>query len=81
MPKATFAIQTLALASDLAYLAEPEGVEGFRSQLGLEARLFSVGNTQAYVATNDDHIVVAFRGTEFADDGGWTQGLPAERRV
>jgi predicted lipase len=56
--------QTLALASDLAYLAEAEGVEGFRSQLGLEARLFSVGNTQAYVATNDEHIVVAFRGTE-----------------
>jgi hypothetical protein len=56
--------QTLALASDLAYLAEAEGVEGFRSQLGLEARLFSVGNTQAYVATNHDHIVVAFRGTE-----------------
>src|SRR5262245_55022763 len=54
----------LALASDLAYLPQAEGAEAFRKELGLEARLFSVGNTQAYVATNDDHIVVAFRGTE-----------------
>jgi triacylglycerol lipase len=54
----------LALASDLAYLAPAEGAEAFRTQLGLEARLFSVGNTQATVATNDNHIVVAFRGTE-----------------
>jgi hypothetical protein len=56
--------QALALASDLAYLAEAEGQEAFRTQLGLEARLLSVGNTQVYVATNDDHIVAAFRGTE-----------------
>ncbi len=56
--------QFLALASDLAYFAEAEGAEAFRSQLGLEAHLISVGNTQVYVATNDEHIVVAFRGTE-----------------
>jgi hypothetical protein len=56
--------QFLALASDLAYLAEAEGAPAFREQLGLEARLFSVGNTQAYAATNEEHIVVAFRGTE-----------------
>src|SRR5262245_5132499 len=56
--------QTLALASDLAYLPASEGAEAFRSQLGLDARLFSVGNTQAYLATNDDHIVIACRGTE-----------------
>jgi hypothetical protein len=55
---------TLAHASDLAYYNEPEGPEKFKSELALEARLFSVGNTQAYVATNDEHIVVAFRGTE-----------------
>ncbi|MGE3803477.1 MAG: lipase family protein [Gemmataceae bacterium] len=54
----------MSLASDLAYLPEAQGAEGFRNELGLEAKLFSVGNTQAYVATNDDHIVVAFRGTE-----------------
>jgi hypothetical protein len=56
--------RALAVASNLAYLPESEGVEGFQSQLGLKARLLSVNNTQAYVATNDDHIVVAFRGTE-----------------
>src|SRR5262245_57188388 len=56
--------QFLAVASSLAYRPEAEAAEAFQSELGLEARLFSVGNTQAYVATNDDHIVVAFRGTE-----------------
>lgn len=55
---------TLALAADLAYLPEAEGAPAFRDQLGLAAKLFSVGNTQAYLATSDDHIVVAFRGTE-----------------
>jgi predicted lipase len=54
----------MALASDLAYLPEAQGVEAFRTQLGMEARLISVGNTQAYIAANDNHIVVAFRGTE-----------------
>jgi hypothetical protein len=56
--------RTLALASDLAYLGESQGKQGYAGQLGLDARLFSVGNTQAYLATNDEHIVVAFRGTE-----------------
>ncbi|MFM7152155.1 MAG: lipase family protein, partial [Gemmataceae bacterium] len=54
----------LAAASDLAYANEEEGVPAFREQLGLEARLISRGNTQAWVGHNDDHIVVAFRGTE-----------------
>jgi hypothetical protein len=54
----------LAVASDLAYLPEAEGAEAFRTHLGLEARLISVGNTQVYIATNDDHIVAVFRGTE-----------------
>src|SRR5262249_54928200 len=54
----------LALASDLAYLPESEGAAAFRDQLGMEARLISVGNTQVYIAANDDHIVAAFRGTE-----------------
>jgi len=56
--------QALAVASDLAYLPEAEGVEAFRAQLGMEAKFLTAGNTQAYVASNDDHIVVAFRGTE-----------------
>ncbi|MFO0927697.1 MAG: lipase family protein [Gemmataceae bacterium] len=55
---------TLATACDLAYLPEDAGKQAFREQLGMEARLISVGNTQAYIATNDEHIVVAFRGTE-----------------
>jgi hypothetical protein len=54
----------LSLASDLAYLPEAEGAEAFRTQLGMQARLISVGNTQVYVAANDDHILAAFRGTE-----------------
>jgi triacylglycerol lipase len=56
--------RSLAVASDLAYLPEAEGKAAFADQLGMEAQLFSVGNTQAYLATNDEHIVVAFRGTE-----------------
>lgn len=56
--------EALAWASDFAYYPEAEAKPKFRDELGLDARLFSVGNTQAYVATNDDHIVVAFRGTE-----------------
>jgi hypothetical protein len=55
---------TLGLASDLAYLPAGEGSPRFRSELGMDSVLFSVGNTQAYVAQNDDHVVVAFRGTE-----------------
>lgn len=54
----------LSLASDLAYLPAQEGAEAFRTQLGMEAQLITVGNTQVYVAANDDHIVAAFRGTE-----------------
>ncbi len=56
--------KALAVASDLAYLPEAEAIEAYRTQLGLEARLISCDNTQAYVATNDKNIVVAFRGTE-----------------
>jgi hypothetical protein len=54
----------LALACDLAYLPEAEAKPGYQTELGLDARLLSVGNTQAYLATNGNHIVVAFRGTE-----------------
>jgi hypothetical protein len=54
----------LSLASDLAYLPVEEAAEAFRTQLGMEARLISVGNTQVYIASNDDHILAAFRGTE-----------------
>ncbi len=54
----------LAKASELAYLPADQGTAAFAADLGLQARLVSVDNTQAYIAQNDDHIVVAFRGTE-----------------
>lgn len=54
----------LAKASDLAYLPADKGAAAFASELGLTAKLVSVDNTQVYIAQNDDHIVVAFRGTE-----------------
>ncbi len=56
--------QALAAASDLAYLPEAEAKSGFRELLGLEAKLSSVNNSQVYIATSPEHIVVAFRGTE-----------------
>ena len=59
--------QFLAVAADLAYFPEAEGVAGFRDRLGLTARMIAGGNTQAYVATSDDAVVVAFRGTESPD--------------
>jgi triacylglycerol lipase len=54
----------LATAADLAYLPESAAVPAFRERLGLEAKLVSAGNTQCYVATDGEHIVAAFRGTE-----------------
>ena len=54
----------LAEACALAYRDEPEAAKGFREELGLEARLISVDNTQAYVAQNDEVVLVAFRGSQ-----------------
>jgi triacylglycerol lipase len=54
----------LSRACELAYLSEAEGSPRFRSELGLEAKLISVENTQVYVAQSDDALVVAFRGSE-----------------
>ncbi len=54
----------LAQACSLAYLDEPEAAPKFRDQLGLEARLISVGNTQVYIAQNDKAVVAAFRGSQ-----------------
>lgn len=54
----------LAVASDLAYMGPGEGPAAFKEQLGLDARLISEGHTQAYLAQSDEHLVVAFRGTE-----------------
>ena len=41
-----------AIGRDLAYYGADEGAQKIREQLGLDARLISVGNTQVYVATN-----------------------------
>lgn len=54
----------LAQACSLAYFDEPAGAAGFREELGLEAKLISVDNTQVYVGTSDKAIVVAFRGSQ-----------------
>jgi hypothetical protein len=56
--------QALAVASELAYLPAADGATAYRDQLGLEARLYSVDHTQAYLGQNDDHVVIAFRGSE-----------------
>ncbi|MDX1964288.1 MAG: lipase family protein [Pirellulales bacterium] len=56
--------QFLALAADYSYSPQSVASKKFADDLGLDAQLYEVDNTQAYVATNADHIVVAFRGTE-----------------
>ena len=56
--------QFLCRACQLAYLPEAEGVKRFQDDLGLSAKLLSIGNTQVYVAESPEHLVVAFRGTE-----------------
>lgn len=53
-----------ATACALVYLPEAEAVPQFQSEFGMTAKLISVDNTQAYVAGNDDHLIVAFRGSE-----------------
>ena len=54
----------MATAVNLAYEPAATGEPAFQEQLGLDAKLISVGNTQAYVGENDANIVVAFRGSE-----------------
>lgn len=54
----------LAAACQFAYFAADAGAKPFKDELGLDARLISVSNTQAYLATNADHVVVAFRGSQ-----------------
>lgn len=54
----------LAVASDLAYANEEAGKPAFAEQLGLDASLVSVGHSQCWTACNDEHVVLAFRGTE-----------------
>ena len=48
----------------MAYLDEPDGPTGFRAELGLDARLIGIDNTQVYVASDPGALVVAFRGSQ-----------------
>jgi triacylglycerol lipase len=54
----------LCAACQFAYSPAEEGAASFRDELGMEATLISADNTQAYLAHNADHVVVAFRGSE-----------------
>lgn len=54
----------LAAACQFAYSPEDEGKAQFRDEFDMEAAFLSVDNTQAYVATNDEHILVIFRGSQ-----------------
>lgn len=57
----------MARACDIAYCDEAEARALFRSELGLDALLISVDNTQVYVGRNDKSVVVAFRGSQSPD--------------
>lgn len=61
----------LGRACELAYFPGDAGSAEFQKQLKLNAELISVNNTQVYVGTNSEAIVVAFRGSEslFTLDG------------
>lgn len=56
--------RAMCAACQIAYMPEAEGTAKFRELFGMSAKLISVDNTQAYVAANDEHVVLAFRGTE-----------------
>lgn len=54
----------LARACQLAYQPQDTAIPAFKQELGLDVRLISVDNTQAYVGSGPDDLVVAFRGSE-----------------
>ncbi len=55
----------LANACQITYFVADAGREAFKADLNLDnAKLISVDNTQAYVADSDEHLVVAFRGSQ-----------------
>jgi hypothetical protein len=56
--------KSLAAACQFAYLPAEPGAAAYQADLGMTARLVSADNTQAYLATNDAHVVVAFRGSQ-----------------
>ncbi|MFN9719045.1 MAG: lipase family protein [Planctomycetota bacterium] len=56
--------RAMCAACQIAYMPEAEGTAKFRDLFAMSSRLISVDNTQAYIASHDEHIVLAFRGTE-----------------
>lgn len=64
VPHAAMQAMFLGRACELAYLPAVEGAAAFREQLGLQAELVSVRNTQVYVGQDDRNIVLVFRGSE-----------------
>jgi hypothetical protein len=71
----------LGRACELAYLPAESGRPEFRKQLGLDAELVSVENTQVYIGGNEDAIVLAFRGSEsFATVDGFRDWLLTNAR-
>jgi len=54
----------LATLSDYAYAPESKALPEIEAELGMTAKLISVDNTQVYVCYNDEHLVLAFRGSE-----------------
>jgi hypothetical protein len=54
----------MATAVNLAYMPAADGEPAFKEQLGLDAKLIRVNNTEVYVGQTDTDIVLAFRGSE-----------------
>jgi hypothetical protein len=52
----------LAAASDVAYYNEPEGPQKFNSELGLDAKLFSAGNTAGPISCSAPATAPPVRG-------------------
>ncbi|MFO0908282.1 MAG: lipase family protein [Isosphaeraceae bacterium] len=63
-PKSPDTAAYLGLACELAYLPDALARPRFADELGLDAKLISVDNTQVYVGTNETSMVLAFRGSE-----------------
>ncbi|MFO0935384.1 MAG: hypothetical protein U0798_02580 [Gemmataceae bacterium] len=62
-----------------SYYPESEGL-ALPFRIGYDGQVDSVNNTQVYVMGNDQHIVVAFRGSESSGHDRWPQGLAAHQR-
>lgn len=54
----------MAAACQIAYDPAEAGAAAFKAEFGMDAKLISVSNTQVYVASNADHVLAAFRGSE-----------------